>query len=137
MIVNLLPSQMINASNLNIPDHIRSNLADPQFNIPGSIDLLIGTELFFEVLGIDKWPLTESSSFHSTEFGWIVIGKLPVMSCTPALSTLTTTGNSSLSLFVSKAARQISEEQRAEEYFCSIVSRIELGHFVVRLPFTQ
>lgn len=135
-IVNSLPAQTIDTANLNIPEHIRNQLADPQFNVPGSIDILVGTEMFFDILGGEKWPLTVSSSLHSTDFGWIVVGKLPIASRQPEYQSLSLTGTSSLSLFTATSSQPAAEEQ-AERHFASTVSRDTNGRFIVKLPFAQ
>ncbi|XP_025192641.1 uncharacterized protein LOC112592702 [Melanaphis sacchari] len=136
-IVNVLPSHRIQQSNLILPRHIKDKLADPNFYEPNSIDILLGSEIFFDILGNEKWPLTESASLRGTDFGWIVVGKLPiefnqVEHTPPSIAT-----NSSLSLFTSVAAQQTVDEKKAEAHFLSTISRDENGRFVVRLPFAQ
>jgi len=52
-------------------------LADENFNKPNSIDILLGTDVFFEVLCHDK--KTEPGNYpvlQDTEIGWIVSGKI-------------------------------------------------------------
>ncbi|XP_050064313.1 uncharacterized protein LOC114118967 [Aphis gossypii] len=135
-IVNSLPAQTIDTDDLNIPEHIRDQLADPQFNVPGPIDILVGTEMFFDILGGEKWPLTVASSLHSTDFGWIVVGKLPITSRQTEYQSLSLTGTSSLSLFTVTSSQPAAEEQ-AERHFASTVSRDINGRFIVKLPFAQ
>lgn len=53
VIVNSLPSQMANEL-MRVPVSVRSRLADPQFYVPGPIDILIGTEIFFDIHGNEK-----------------------------------------------------------------------------------
>lgn len=43
-----LPSDRINSVNIQIPNGI--SLADPQFNKPAKIDLLLGAKVFFDLL---------------------------------------------------------------------------------------
>ncbi|KAL4135888.1 hypothetical protein QTP88_007470 [Uroleucon formosanum] len=135
-IVNSLPAQTIDTDNLNIPEHIRNQLADPQFNVPGSIDILVGTEIFFDILSGEKRPLTVLSSLHSTDFGWIVVGKLPIASRQPKYQSLSLTGTSSLSLFTATSSQPAAEEQ-AEKHFASTVSLDTNGRFIVKLPFAR
>ncbi|GBM15045.1 hypothetical protein AVEN_266929-1 [Araneus ventricosus] len=45
-IADFLPQNVLNIVQLNIPK--RSELADPNFDKPGEIDMLIGAELFFQ-----------------------------------------------------------------------------------------
>jgi len=137
VIVNSLPSQMIDTHYLNIPKHIERMLADPQFDVPDAVDILIGTEMFFDILGSERWPLTSQSSLLRTDFGWIVVGKLPIVFGQAAHRSLSVTANSSLSLFTSAASQRITEEEKAEEHFVSTVVRDKHGRFVVKLPFAQ
>lgn len=56
-ITSNLTAQTNNASHCQIPDNIK--LVDPLFSSPGPVDLLIGAELFFEVLqGVLNWVAT-------------------------------------------------------------------------------
>ncbi|KAL4103482.1 hypothetical protein QTP88_018858 [Uroleucon formosanum] len=135
-IVNSLPAQTIDTDNLNIPEHIRNQLADPQFNVSGSIDILVGTEIFFDILSGEKWPLTVLSSLHSTDFGWIVVGKLPIASRQLEYQSLSLTGTSPLSLFTATSLQPAAVEQ-AEKHFASTVSRDTNGRFIVKLPFAR
>lgn len=50
-ITQCLPQQFLSTHNLVIPKHIK--LANPNFNVPASIDMLIGAELFWTYL---CWP---------------------------------------------------------------------------------
>jgi hypothetical protein len=136
VIVNSVPVQMVNDC-MHIPNGIRSRLANPQFYISGSIDILLGAEIFFDILGNEKWQLFTSAYLRSTDFGWIVTGKLPFMSCASALPPVLTSTNSSSLLYTTKSLRQSAEEQRSEDHFLSTVSRNKLGRFVVRLPFMK
>lgn len=54
-ISGILPGFPVNASKLNIPNNI--TLADASFSEPGHIDILIGAELFFDLLCIGQIKL--------------------------------------------------------------------------------
>lgn len=51
-ICGLVPSQNIPVKNLVIPHHIQ--LADPGFSTPGQIDLLLGVDIFYEMLCVGQ-----------------------------------------------------------------------------------
>ena len=54
-------------------------LADPDFGLPGRIDILLGVDIFVEVLRLGRWTgASGSSSTFKTEFGWVLAGKLDV-----------------------------------------------------------
>ncbi|XP_055524492.1 uncharacterized protein LOC129718097 [Wyeomyia smithii] len=60
---------------MELPNDI--NLADPKFYEPGSIDIIIGAGLFYDILSADKINLgSDGPSVQNTLFGWIVCGKI-------------------------------------------------------------
>ncbi|KAG7304901.1 hypothetical protein JYU34_010297 [Plutella xylostella] len=74
-ITGYLPNNEINLSDLNMPSVIQ--LADPEFYRPSEIDMLLGAEVFYDILlpkqiklGFDK-PILQSS-----QLGFIVAGPL-------------------------------------------------------------
>jgi hypothetical protein len=55
-------------------------LADEYFDQPGSIDLLIGADVFYEILRSDRF--TRSGNFpvlQKTVLGWTISGRTPVV----------------------------------------------------------
>ena len=65
-------------------DHLSNlQLADPGFAKPGRIDILLGVEIFVEVMLHDWWRGIPNSPFaFETEFGWILAGSTDF--CAPA-----------------------------------------------------
>ncbi|XP_058840681.1 uncharacterized protein LOC131696154 [Topomyia yanbarensis] len=138
-----LPSLTLDTTTWKIPDGI--TLADPAFNQPNAIDLVLGAEIFFDLFSIpgriylgDTFPLLINSVF-----GWVVSGKTSSDFVTyPALCNLAIiddlqnkiekfwaieedTGSSHYSL----------EETQCEEIFQQTVTRGNEGRYTVRLPF--
>lgn len=74
LIVTKLTSHLpTNPVNVTIKDEI--SLADPTFNKPGTIDVLIGSDLFFEIIKDGKLLLDQPNLIaQNTCFGWIVAG---------------------------------------------------------------
>jgi hypothetical protein len=69
-----MPSTHVNFDQWNIPGDIQ--LADPAFYKPGPIDLLLGSELFFEILRSEKRTRPgDYPTLQNTELGWIISGK--------------------------------------------------------------
>ncbi|GFV85999.1 uncharacterized protein TNCV_203791 [Trichonephila clavipes] len=69
-ITDLTPSQIINVS-LNKPSEIK--LADYKFNIPGKIDVLLGAEIFYELLRPGQIYCGDSRLLlQNTVFGYVV-----------------------------------------------------------------
>ncbi|XP_022179955.1 uncharacterized protein LOC111040370, partial [Myzus persicae] len=136
VIVSALPTKSINQSTLNIPDHIIEKLADPQFGVPGTIDILLGADIFFGILGPGKWPLSKHSALYQTDFGWMIAGKLPILSHNnTSLTTLSSSSAPSLCTSVANSKR--IEENMAENMFNSTYTQNASGRFIVKLPFKQ
>lgn len=68
------PSTEISICNSDYPQTLA--LADPLFNVPGRIDLLIGNEVFFELLLSNKIKLSLGPMMQETVFGWIFTGRI-------------------------------------------------------------
>jgi len=74
-ITTYLPTEKINTSNWNIPQHIQ--FAFPSYAQPGKIDILLGAEIFYDVLLTGQHePIVNGPMFQETVFGWIVAGPL-------------------------------------------------------------
>lgn len=71
---NFIPSFEIDSHNIN---NIRClQLADERFDQPGSIDIVIGSDLFFNVLLKGRYYLNNSLVAQNTIFGFVVAGKV-------------------------------------------------------------
>lgn len=136
VIVPALPTKMINRSTLNIPDNIIDKLADPQFGVPSPIDILLGADIFFGILGSGKWSLSKHSALYQTDFGWIIAGKLPIL---PHNNTLlaTVSSSSALALCTSIANSKRIEENIAEDMFNSTYTQNPSGRFIDKLPLKE
>lgn len=64
----------INNINFNIPDHVTS--ADPNFYLPHIIQLLIGADLFWELLNEVLIRLPAGPCLQNTKLGWIISGSI-------------------------------------------------------------
>ncbi|GFV43333.1 integrase catalytic domain-containing protein [Trichonephila clavipes] len=74
----MIPSQPFNVS---LGNFSRKKLADEDFNIPGNIDLLLGAEIFYEILLPGQTNLLNTKLiFQNTVFGYIASGSIPVSS---------------------------------------------------------
>ncbi|XP_055622089.1 uncharacterized protein LOC129765697 [Toxorhynchites rutilus septentrionalis] len=74
-VTDKVPSVPADISEWNIPPGIV--LADPKFNQPRDVDLLIGAEIFFQILKQAQLKLAEGlPSLYETEFGWVFAGAL-------------------------------------------------------------
>ncbi|GFT95497.1 DUF1758 domain-containing protein [Trichonephila clavipes] len=77
-ITDVIPSQPFNVS---LGNFSREKLADENFNIPRNIDLLLGAEIFYEILLPGQINLLNTKLiFQNTVFGYIASGSIPVSS---------------------------------------------------------
>lgn len=140
----MLPRTELNSSGWHHLEGLQ--LADPSFNTPGNIDLLIGAEYALGILTGGKVVGNENEPFAiNTIFGWIVSGKL----CQPESSEVFHSVvalhtdidiNNSLRMFWEteelKPQKLLSQEERdCEQHFFQNTTRNGDGRFVVRLPF--
>ena len=75
-ITGMIPATFVDSSDWGIPEEL---MLDENFNIPNSIDILLGADVFFEVLRHDeKMRPRNCPVLQDTELGWIVSGKIPL-----------------------------------------------------------
>ncbi|KAH9643476.1 hypothetical protein HF086_017257 [Spodoptera exigua] len=144
-ISNSVPHTYIHRNTIQIPSCIQ--LADPDFNIPAPIDLLLGADIFWQVMGTGKIPLGKQQPvLQETELGWLISG------CISDIQTQNTNQNSSF--FVNQISDNMNRfwelenistpsdisqiaQQTCEEIFTSTTTRKDDGRFVVTIPFKQ
>ncbi|XP_060858122.1 uncharacterized protein LOC132935520 [Metopolophium dirhodum] len=130
-----------------IPGTVSSNLADPDFHRPQSVDLLIGGGSFFNILGTTKIPLNIGSvTLYESNFGWLVTGELPKRQ-TPTLLSIGQTIEEDWKVLgivedtsygrTSRANKRSQEELETVQHFKQYTIRDEEGRFVVRLPIKE
>lgn len=125
-------------------------LADPSFNNPGKIDLLIGAKLFFKLLtdGLHHGS-ADMPTLQNTELGWLVGGRytLPsnkntITNNVTCLATCTSTLETAVLNFwnveeVPRAVYMFKEDIICEEHFEKTHYRESTGRYVVCLPFKE
>ncbi|XP_062713829.1 uncharacterized protein LOC134290668 [Aedes albopictus] len=145
-ITNPLPSQSIDISEWNIPSNIK--LADPNFHVPATVDLLIGMGHFFELLKIGHIVLAEGlPELRETELGWVIAGEIRAEA--PALVNVTQVScvaieslNETVKRFweieeVEVCSTPTGEEEECEELFRSSYRRDVNGRYIVKLPLRE
>ncbi|GFV88159.1 DUF1758 domain-containing protein [Trichonephila clavipes] len=144
-ITDAIPVSKLNISDLNIPASIE--LADSNFHMPDQIDILIGSELFFEILNPEQHYLLEGNVIlQNTKFGYLVTGTLPQSQqqancCLISEPSLDITVKKFFVLeslpYDSKEITKSEEEIYCEEHFVSTYKRDKTGRFIVRLPIKE
>ncbi|XP_062538371.1 uncharacterized protein LOC134206659 [Armigeres subalbatus] len=137
-----LPTEYVNVQHLAIPEHLM--LADPTFFEPGSIDMIIGAEYYYDLLAEGKIKLCDGGpTLHETVFGWVVSGRVPGSSTVAQRTHSHPITSPDLNDLLTKFWELESchsggtlsvEESACEEIFERIIIRNEVGRFVVTLP---
>ena len=143
-----IPASYVATQDWNIPRELI--LADPEFNTPGPIDMLIGAEVFFSVLKQGKqvrpgpYPILQD-----TELGWILAGRFetPEHRCAEPqpLETFIVREHSNLEEQLRRfwELRDMNqkalavEERECKEHSVKNTRQDHTGRFIVRLPFRK
>ncbi|XP_059046964.1 uncharacterized protein LOC131842451 [Achroia grisella] len=149
-ITQSLPSTYIN-TDIQLPPGIQ--LADPSFNVPNAVQILVGAEIFWDVLGSNTINLGKRQpKLQETKLGWIVTGVIHQDPVTHNRNTkiirqnpscfLTQCENTQLTRFwelesVSPRYSQSAEERFCEESFNNNTRRDSRGRFVVTIPLKE
>ncbi|XP_012214797.2 uncharacterized protein [Linepithema humile] len=142
-ITEKLPQVKVNTCNWNIPEDIE--LADPEFNLPAQIDILIGSNVFWKIICPQQKILSESlPRLQETLLGWIVGGELVNSKHTKhnrICNIIAMNLSEQLEKFWSMEEPPIKseqyytpQEQKAEDFFIRTVQRDDRGRYIVRLP---
>lgn len=74
-ITNLIPLFHVNKKAMDILKNIQ--LADPQFNVPSQVQMLIEVDLFWRLMCIGQIkPSLKSPTIQKTHLGWIIAGNI-------------------------------------------------------------
>lgn len=144
-ITQTMPSGRIRAKEVSIPDGI--TLADPEFCRSSKVDLLLGAEIFFDLMCVGRIKLSPTQpTWQKTLLGWIASGSL--VTATPSqngtICSLATNEqlNANLSRFwqIEHDERQVTrspEERKCERHFAETYRRDEEGKFIVSMPIEE
>ncbi|GJQ83979.1 hypothetical protein Trydic_g5713 [Trypoxylus dichotomus] len=141
-ITDKLPAITFDPSNLNIPSDI--SLADPNFYKSDTIDMLIGSQFFWQLMADGHIELGKNlPMLQKTRLGWIISGPMPMASSSNFPCTLCSFNelNDQLSKFWSieefPTSQHSAEEQLCEDLFNSTTRRSIEGRFIVKIPFIK
>lgn len=138
-----LPQIQVQREEFKIPAGI--NLADPDFNIPGPIDLLIGASMFWDLLQVGQIKLDNKTApiLQKTALGWLISGRIPCKKYKAATCNLNIKDYSlhkQLEKFwtIEEGSDKIDyRNDESEKHFIETYSRDETGRFCVALPFCK
>ncbi|XP_037958400.1 uncharacterized protein LOC119687915 [Teleopsis dalmanni] len=142
--ISYQPQSQIDITSWNLPANTK--LADENFYKSNRIDLLLGTETFFNILSVGQIKLRDNlPTLQKTLLGWVASGKYNsdtpfstkssacLLSCEEAI-------NFNLEQLwkldeISSTPELTDEKSNCEAEFCNTLSRNAIGSVVVRLPF--
>ncbi|XP_063913270.1 uncharacterized protein LOC135129931 [Zophobas morio] len=123
----------------NLPPNVK--LADPMYNVSQPVDLLIGNEIFWDLMCIGQIRLGKQGPIlQKTHFGWIVGGAVAARynQKTASCNVINVSLDNELKKFweIEEFAEgtPVSGNDLCEEYFPEGLSRNADGRFIVKLP---
>ncbi|XP_053697048.1 uncharacterized protein LOC128744228 [Sabethes cyaneus] len=145
-VTGTIPTSKIDIAHWMIPEELV--LADPKFHIPDKVDLLIGGELFFDLLKPGHLSLADGlPQLRDTQLGWIIAG---VIIGPPHASNVSPMYVHASVADIERNMQQFwqieevpdvpnlsTEEIVCEAHFLSTYQRDESGRFMVQLPFNS
>ncbi|XP_075167569.1 uncharacterized protein LOC142239667 [Haematobia irritans] len=93
------PQSHIDTSGWHVPENI--TLADKNFHQPGEIDLLIGADLFWDLLMVGRIKVDNQPNLIKTKLGWVVTGSIVPADVLPSKSMMTSNKLQSTNLLTS------------------------------------
>lgn len=144
-----IPKLPIDTTQIQIPNGIQ--LADPNYHQPAPIEILIGADLFWEILGRETHSLGPNNpKLRSSQFGWIISGPMTTITTSHKNKTVqcnhsiisnrlnddNTKIHNDLTKFweleeVSLRSKLSESEKACESHFLSHTFRLESGRFAV------
>lgn len=141
----LTSKQPQSGQKVNISYFNQFDLADPFFYKSADIDILIGSDKFFELLVDGKITTPNNLIMQNTVLGWIIAGQLPDHQAIQSLTISTSSNDENLDGLLRKfwelenvnspMAKFSEEEMFCEKHFRETNKIDDTGRFVVRLPF--
>lgn len=115
------------------------NLADPDFNISRPVDLLLGADVYSNIIlhGIIKGDEATEPIAQQTHLGWLLCGNARTFQCNVIINNI-----EDLQQFweieeITEDGEMSSEEIQCVQYFEETTKRNEDGRYEVRLPMKQ
>lgn len=131
-----LPSVTWSFNLFNIPEDVP--LADPEFNVSRSIDMLLGAELFYDLLLSEQIKQANKPIIQNTKFGWVVSGQTECRQKTKSICNVSVdeliTKFWKVEEFTDDNSTFSVNEKRVEKHFSDTYQRTDAGRFIVTLP---
>ena len=143
-IFSRMPSVALDPNLFRIPDNI--SLADPEFHRPTDVDILIGAEFYYDLLGAGKIRLPgQSAVLQQTDLGWIIAGRYTqprVAPIGPMQASCNLIKFQDLPILwelepESPSKVRSREEKACESHYVENTMRDDTNRYVVKLPFND
>lgn len=150
-----MPQAQIDVNSLQIPEECLASLADPDFGTPNDINILIGADLFYELIIPGHYRLGKGLPILvNTCLGWILSGVLPESYLKQSQSQTTHSFlsidnyplndplESLLTKFwsqeeVNDTPTKSAENELAEESFAKTTKILQNGRYQINIPFKK
>nr|XP_012152116.1 PREDICTED: uncharacterized protein LOC105664028 [Megachile rotundata] len=137
-----IPSTHINTTDIQIPKGLE--LADPDYNCSGPVDLIIGASLFLRLLSVGQIFIKDTELvLHKTVLGWIIAGNICLNSPRKLVCNLVKNQDLDNQLerfwklehcFIPTNSTTKTKDY-SEQHFIQSAKRDETGRFIVSIPF--
>ncbi|XP_070529846.1 uncharacterized protein [Cardiocondyla obscurior] len=147
-ITNNLPNLTLKRANFQIPPNIK--LADPNFNVSAKVDILLGAEIFWDLICVGQIKANAAHpTLQKTRLGWILLGSLvdSERGLQHFHSLYALISNNELNKQLEKFWRlediadnfshYTKQERECERHFQNTTSRNTSGRYVVQFPFRE
>lgn len=132
-LVNNLPNSTFKTTTWDYLQNLK--LADPDFNVPGPIDILLGADIYSMIIdeGILRRDLSSPVAQH-TKLGWILSGNVKIFNCLVTLADLDPLTKFWETEEISNQDELTSAENFCEQHYTETTERLSTGQYVVKMP---
>lgn len=145
-ITGVLPTSKVDMSALAIPNGV--SLADPGFHVPDKVNMLLGADVFYDMLMSGRIQLPRSAAIlQETQFGWVLSGPAPTEDSQVVHSFCSTASDETVDALVRRfweiesfgnvESPRSTVEEECVQHFEDTHERTTEGRYLVRLPFNE
>ncbi|XP_058810347.1 uncharacterized protein LOC131675396 [Phymastichus coffea] len=140
-IIDYVPNETFPRERFDIPKNIK--LADPEFHVPKSVDVLLASNTTLSLLSVGQIKLDHEGSqiiFQKTMLGWVVAGGSHVLTPSSRASCNVVKLDRLLERFwniedLDHEPLKSRDDVACERHYVENTQRDESGRYIVRLPF--
>lgn len=144
-ITGALPNEAVNKAHITFLPNV-PHLADPHFDQPGEIDVLLGSRVLGSLLLDGRLHDNHDKALYAqnTTLGWVIAGPIPGSKALHLRTMLSLTCDTKLDAALQRfweletlesTKSLTTEEQACEQHFAATHTRNDEGRYIVKLPF--